>query len=209
MSSIQISKEGRRHYILGNTYPVKDRLRGAGCKWDPARKAWWTGKATVASELAETLSGATESAPDSQPRNERPAPGDDAVVAARATYKGRTYYVAGRVVRGRTAWDETVEQIITRDGGKTLLYFRDGSSSFWANRAVVDVVKVYGRPQTIGRLREFAAKAREAGGAEEYLEQRAERSGRCRGCGGPIRDARHHAAMGGYCGSCAFDEFDC
>jgi hypothetical protein len=35
------------------------------------------------------------------------------------------------------------------------------------------------------------------------------RSGRCRGCGGPIVDASHHRAMGGYCGSCAFDEFDC
>lgn len=33
-------------------------------------------------------------------------------------------------------------------------------------------------------------------------------SGRCRGCGGPIVNARHHRAMDGYCGSCAFDEFD-
>jgi hypothetical protein len=32
---------------------------------------------------------------------------------------------------------------------------------------------------------------------------------RCRGCGGPVRDASHHCAMDGYCGSCAFDEFDC
>ena len=34
------------------------------------------------------------------------------------------------------------------------------------------------------------------------------RSGRCRGCGGPIRHAPHHRAMDGYCGYCAFDEFD-
>lgn len=34
-------------------------------------------------------------------------------------------------------------------------------------------------------------------------------SGRCRECGGPIRNAPHHRAMGGYCGYCAFDEFDC
>jgi len=33
-------------------------------------------------------------------------------------------------------------------------------------------------------------------------------SGRCRECGGPIRDASHHRAMQGYCGDCAFDEFD-
>ena len=34
------------------------------------------------------------------------------------------------------------------------------------------------------------------------------RGGRCRGCGGPIRHAPHHRAMDGYCGYCAFDEFD-
>lgn len=31
---------------------------------------------------------------------------------------------------------------------------------------------------------------------------------RCRECGGPLRDSAHHRAMEGYCGSCAFDEFD-
>jgi hypothetical protein len=31
---------------------------------------------------------------------------------------------------------------------------------------------------------------------------------RCRECGGALKDAPHHRAMGGYCGSCAFDEFD-
>jgi formamidopyrimidine-DNA glycosylase len=35
------------------------------------------------------------------------------------------------------------------------------------------------------------------------------RTGGCRGCGGPIRHAKHHRAMEGYCGSCAFNEFDC
>jgi formamidopyrimidine-DNA glycosylase len=35
------------------------------------------------------------------------------------------------------------------------------------------------------------------------------RRGGCRDCGGPIVDARHHRAMHGYCGACAFDEFDC
>lgn len=34
------------------------------------------------------------------------------------------------------------------------------------------------------------------------------RSGRCRDCRGPIRDAPHHRAMGGLCGECAFDEYD-
>lgn len=33
--------------------------------------------------------------------------------------------------------------------------------------------------------------------------------GRCRDCRGPIRNSAHHRAMGGLCGSCAFDEYDC
>lgn len=34
---------------------------------------------------------------------------------------------------------------------------------------------------------------------------------RCRsvGCGNDVVDAPHHRAMEGYCGECAFDEFDC
>ena len=34
-------------------------------------------------------------------------------------------------------------------------------------------------------------------------------NGRCRECHGPIKDAPHHKAMGGLCGECAFDEYDC
>ena len=32
--------------------------------------------------------------------------------------------------------------------------------------------------------------------------------GGCKGCGGAIVNAPHHRAMDGYCGDCAFDEFD-
>ena len=32
-------------------------------------------------------------------------------------------------------------------------------------------------------------------------------SGRCRACRGPLVNASHHRAMGGYCGQCAFDEY--
>ena len=31
----------------------------------------------------------------------------------------------------------------------------------------------------------------------------------CRVCRGPVVNAPHHQAMEGYCGECAFDEFDC
>lgn len=34
-------------------------------------------------------------------------------------------------------------------------------------------------------------------------------SDRCRECRGPLVNASHHRAMGGLCGACAFDEYDC
>lgn len=157
MSEITVEKEGRRHYIVGNTYPIKDALRDAGCRWDGDRKAWWTGKAEIAAQFAG------QSVPDSKPANgggERPPPGPDAIVAGRAEYKGRTYYVVGRTVRGHTHWDDTVDAVTTRDGAKILLAFRDGSKSFWAPRDAVQIVKSYDRPQTIARLRAYADRAK-------------------------------------------------
>jgi len=37
---------------MGDTYPIRSQLRDAGCSWDRDRKAWWTGKAALAAELA-------------------------------------------------------------------------------------------------------------------------------------------------------------
>lgn len=44
---------------------------------------------------------------------------------------------------------------------------------------------------------------------ESRSSVRQSRGGVCRECRGPIRDSSHHRAMGGLCGDCAFDEFDC
>ena len=43
-----IVEEGRRVYVLGNTYPFKDKLRGMGFKFDGDRRAWWIGKRSFA-----------------------------------------------------------------------------------------------------------------------------------------------------------------
>jgi len=92
--------------ISGNTYPVKDRLRAMGGKWNPTLKGW-----AVPAEREQEALALVASAPKSAPRSSYP--------------------------------------------------------------------------------------------------RRSSGSGRCRACGGPIRHAAHHRAMGGYCGNCAFDEFDC
>jgi hypothetical protein len=206
---ILVEKQGRRHYIVGNTYPIKDKLRDAGCKWDSDRRAWYTGKADRAQYIVDNLGSAVASQPAPAKRDDSDAPGRDAKVAGKGKYNGRTYYIAGRVDRGRTHWDDSVEAVTSRDGSRMLLLFRDGSRKFWAARDAVQVIKTYQRPQTVGRLQDLAEEYRQAGGAEAANEARALRRGRCRGCGGALRDVPHHAAMGGYCGSCAFDEFDC
>lgn len=162
--SIQIQTEGRRTYLLGNTYPVRDQIRALGAHWDPDRKAWWTAKADEARQLVERLNGAQAAPTASQSAASSKAPRDglDSIVAGRATYKGRTYYLAGRCTSSRrgAGWNDSVEAVTTQDGAKVLLYFRDGSSQFWASRAEVQMAKSYDRPQTIRRLQEFAEQAR-------------------------------------------------
>lgn len=59
---ISIQSEGRRHYLVGDTYALRDALRDAGAKWDPDHRAWWTGKKEVAEALVARL-GATPDAP--------------------------------------------------------------------------------------------------------------------------------------------------
>lgn len=157
-----IEKTGRRYYLRGLPYDQRAVAKSRGAKWDPAERCWWTGKADVADAILAAASNGNGSMT-------REAPGLDATVAGRAKYKGRTYYIAGRV----THWDDGVDAITTRDGAKMLLYFRDGSSSFWAARDAVQIVKSYNRPQTIGGLRRFV---------EELKEMRDSGSGACPAC---------------------------
>jgi len=157
MTTITIEKKGRRHYLRFMPFSMKDEAKGKGCKYDPDERCWWTSKSEVAAALAGGMTDSTSS--DSGPR-EREAPGDSAVVAGRALYKGKPYYMAGSVDSGRTRYDDRVRVVETRDRAKVLLYFRDGSSSFWAPREAVDVAKAYDRPQTIGGLHKYTDEAK-------------------------------------------------
>lgn len=165
MTTITLEKTGRRTYLVGNTFPLRATLRDAGAHWDAERKAWWFGDTKKAAEIVASHTPAAET-PTAASKPE--APGEDAVVAGKATYKGKKYYLAGRIVRGRTHWDDTVESIGTRDGQKVLLYSLDGNLKFWAQvdrggapaEAAAKIDKLYSKPQTIGGLRAFAAEAK-------------------------------------------------
>lgn len=137
--SITIEKEGRRHYIVGAPYAIKDTLRNAGCTWDPQRKCWWTGK----QEIADRFAGREVKA---QPREE--VTGRSLEVIGRAEYKGRQYLV---VWTGQTKY-----------GTGWKLAFRDGSKVFWAGKdEQPQWVKQYQEPTTVGRILDFI-KAKEA-----------------------------------------------
>lgn len=191
---MELKTEGRRTYILGNTYPIKDQLRAAGCKWDSDRRAWWTGKRETAEELIAKL-GTAAAAPTVSPTPARfpnnngslravvPRDGMDSVVAGRCEYKGKTYYLAGRTERGRTRYDDSVSPIHTQDGAKILLYFRDGSNQFWAARSEVRVTKTYTKPQSIQGLKDFVAREKretEDTGIDCWMCRREEERGNLR-----------------------------
>jgi uncharacterized protein YbjT (DUF2867 family) len=198
--AITMQAEGRRIYLLGDTYAVRERLREAGAHWDAERKAWWIG-----SQGREAMERIVQSAPAATPAagqqaSQAPRDGEKSVVAGRATYKGRTYYVAGRAIRGRTRYDDGVEIVGTRDGVKVLLYSRDGTMQFWAAREAVQMEKRYDRPQTIAGLRDFArqAKQRRELTGEDVEQDRGWVGNGCSEC----------RRLQDWCPRCAFDEFD-
>jgi len=166
--SISLQTEGRRTYITGNTYPHRDAIRSIGAHWDADRKMWWTAKRDEAQALVAKL-GAAAPIPSS-PESKAPRDGLDSIVAGRVEYKGKPYYLAGRTERGRTHYDDRVDAVQTQDGAKYLIYFRDGSSQFWAARGEVKIIKTYDRPQTIRRLREYADQARQTVGSGRLEE---------------------------------------
>lgn len=162
---IQIQTQGRRHYLVGDTYQIREQLQAAGCHFDretpptaAPRGAWWTSKLEVAQRFAGAAApqaSAAVDAPQSGGRNE--SLGGDSTVIGRASYKGREYLLV---------WEGT-----TSRGPAAKLAFTDGSKVFWADAAAVHVTKRYHareyrgqrQPMTFGRLQRLR---------EEYAEQR-------------------------------------
>jgi hypothetical protein len=160
--TITIQSEGRRHYLLGNTYPIKDQLRSAGAHWDADRKAWWTSKRDVAERLAGGATGASDAAGASGGTDGCTGASDrlteDSRIAGKAIYKGKPYILV---------WSGD-----TRRGPAAKLAFADGSKVFWASLTEVQITKRYqerenyrtGRtePMTFGRLQRLRAEFQRA-----------------------------------------------
>lgn len=196
--NITIKSDQGRYYITGNTYPIKDRLKNAGCKWDSTKKAWWTHDSAMAQSIASWSSHSPSSPPPSSSSSANKNPGKEAYVAGKATYKGgKGYYIAGRINKGKTAYDDEVDAITTRDGSKFLLYAFDGSFQFWADKRLVVVTKIYNTPQTIGGLSRFSQKLKDGGGGFAQTK-------RCWECGGSFtyQEAKRNGGdwADSYCG---------
>lgn len=88
-------------------------------------------------------------------------------------------------------------------GARNIL--RDGGAK-WDQEAKAWWIGDHAKAET---LADQARKAPTAVKPKETVSAPSNARRTCRGCRGPIRHAAHHAAMGGYCGKCAFDEFDC
>jgi hypothetical protein len=140
--TITVERVGRRSYLRGNTFAVKDAIRAAGGHWDADQRAWWVSKAEVAAELAGKAA-APASQPDSSGAEKL---SDDTRVLGKARYQGREYLLL---------WEGT-----TKRGPAAKLAFRDGSKAFWASHGEYEITKRYesreryGRTEhmTIGRL---------------------------------------------------------
>lgn len=151
--SIDIVSEGRRHYITGNTYPVRDRIRSLGAHWDAERKAWWTGKRDEAEQLVAKLNEQATARCEQERREGISL--TDRVIRGRCKYKGKTYYILAH----------GISQSSGRPYAK--LCSRDGSMVFWASAEhmpTLRVIKEYDEPKSIQSLRDYAARAQQGGG---------------------------------------------
>lgn len=162
---------GRRIYITGNTFPLKEALKSAGCQWDSERRQWWIGAGKQA-EIDAIISA--------------PPPKEDLSTKrlyGKAQYKGREYYMLGE-----------------SQTGKYRLTVLDGSIDFWADKAQCTVTKTYQARErrwrgkvvgtdytTLASIRRFIAQQKNPATAREQCNECGswKNAGEdCRDCGG-------------------------
>lgn len=202
--SIKPEIQGRRVYLFGNTFGIKDAIKAAGGKWDPDQRAWWisTTKANdpdfqrlindANSGASAPAQGQGQAAQGQGQYQAEQTKGTETKVIGKALYKGKSYYVVffGRTSRGNEAFK---------------LSFRDGSKYFWADATEATWEKHYSERQdgfgryarrsypTIESLQAYAQRQRDPRTADNGF--------RANGCSECKR-------LGDYCRQCAFDEFD-
>lgn len=191
--TLTVEKTGRRWYFLGNTYSIKDQLKQEGCKWDPERKAWWTGKQGV----ADKFSGDIQPTEKSEDQKREELSSKDCF--GKVKYKGKLYYVIGRSGSGKlhlTVLDCSIDFWATEDS--CVWEKRYAAKSHWGG---------YGRGQveqyqSVASIRRFIDRTKSESTAErESREDRAhayrEYGGVCR-CDKPVHEGDGSCVFCGY-----------
>lgn len=192
MAQITLQPVGARIYIAGNTYPLKDAIKSCGGHWDGDRKQWWVGQAKQA-DIARVVEQSDSQGPAASQDRRSDTPDQAARVKARATYKGKDYYVLAE----------------TRDGAKLLLAARNGQFQFWATAEATQITKQYGRENYRTGYDEYPTLGGMMARAEQWRrmsdDDRAVASSPRTGCSCGSRDG---VVQDTDCASCRFDELD-
>jgi hypothetical protein len=188
MSNITFQEEGKRVYVLGNTFPIKSAIKDCGGHWDGDKKAWWIG-AKKKEELQRVINGAK---PEAQERRET-------TVMGKADYNGHSYYIA---------W-----MGMTKHGESARLVSLDEKLDFWKPVSEIRITKTYqrresnnfyGRKQDLGYptlsgIRNFIEKKRSE--EKSGVQEETKRCWEC-GCSFTKQDARSNQGdwQDSYCG---------
>ena len=158
-SGITTLTEGRRTYLIGNTYGIRDEIRAAGGHWDADRRAWWIGSGVGKQDDLRKLLAIPAS------RTASRTPDDPASIQVRgkARHRGRVYFVR---------WAG-----IAKRGYAMRLVSLDASIDFWVaaqerggdgQGEVAAWTKHYAEPRSLAGIARFVAeqKAVQAGARE-------------------------------------------
>lgn len=144
MAKCTLEKIGRRWFVRGDSYSLKDMLKDNGCKWDGEERAWYTGS----KEVAEKLVSLFENAGDKKSERTEISEGLDTEVQGKLKYKGGVYYFSWE---GQTKSGIRKAKVVTMDGTK----------SFWATFPDYQVTACYKNKRTIQALKDYAERKKE------------------------------------------------
>jgi hypothetical protein len=172
--TVSTDRTKTRVYVTGDTYPIKDRLKQAGCHWDSERSQWWIGvaKAGLIQQLVKEANAPSQDSTPTPTSANRPKEDlDGARVHAKVEYKGRTYYQVAE----------------TKDGSRLRLVTLDGKVDFWADRSACKTIRTY-PPREVrqGYSRYYRTEYTTIGSIRRFVEQQkdpATRRGECTECG--------------------------
>lgn len=141
MAKCTLEKVGRRYYVRGDSYSLKDTLKENGCKWDATERAWYTAN----KEAAEAILAIFENAGDKKGERVEVTEGMATEVCGRLQYKGAAYYYSWE---GQTKSGDRKAKAVTMDGTK----------SFWVTYPDYQVTAAYKNKRTIQNLKDYAEK---------------------------------------------------